>query len=351
MSQNVVNFSGDPSGDQLLDTLLTGFQQNFHTNNAGTSRPSYAVAHMTWTDTTSTPWVLKYFDGTDDIVLGTINAITNIFTPSDVQLNKTDATTAPTVNDDSGDGYSVGSQWLDVTNDLAYVCLDATSGAAVWKLTTLTTAVVLAGGTYTGKITTAASTTGGAGLNLPHGTAPTSPTNGDMWSTTGGVYARVNGATKQLDGSGKLVQEVNADFRTVNNGSATSIPLDNTIPQNTEGVEYMTISVTPSSASNILEIVGCAYANVTTSGGIITWALFQDSTADALAAGAVWTGTDTSSPVYFRHRMTAGTTSSTTFKLRMGSNNGNPVRMNGAGGVQYYGGVSASYISVKEMLP
>jgi len=48
-------------------------------------------------------------------------------------LDKLDATTAPTANDDSGDGYSVGSMWIDVTNDNAYVCVDATATAAVWE--------------------------------------------------------------------------------------------------------------------------------------------------------------------------------------------------------------------------
>jgi hypothetical protein len=49
--------------------------------------------------------------------------------------------------------------------------------------------------TYTGLALTAASATGGAGLRLPHGAAPTSPTNGDLWTTTAGLYARINGAT------------------------------------------------------------------------------------------------------------------------------------------------------------
>jgi len=49
-------------------------------------------------------------------------------------LNKLDATTAPTVNEDSGDGYAVGSIWCDVTADKGYICLDATVGAAVWIL-------------------------------------------------------------------------------------------------------------------------------------------------------------------------------------------------------------------------
>lgn len=46
------------------------------------------------------------------------------------------ASAAPTADDDSGDGYSVGSYWIDTTNDKAYVCLDNTSTAAVWTETT-----------------------------------------------------------------------------------------------------------------------------------------------------------------------------------------------------------------------
>ena len=42
-------------------------------------------------------------------------------------------TTAPTVDEDSGDGYAVGSMWIDTTGDAVYICLDATVGAAVWQ--------------------------------------------------------------------------------------------------------------------------------------------------------------------------------------------------------------------------
>lgn len=44
-------------------------------------------------------------------------------------------------------------------------------------------------------LTTLASTVSGAGLNLPHGAAPTVPVNGDIWTTTLGLYAQINGAT------------------------------------------------------------------------------------------------------------------------------------------------------------
>jgi hypothetical protein len=50
--------------------------------------------------------------------------------------------------------------------------------------------------TFTNKVTTAASASGGAGFNLPHGAAPSSPVNGDIWTTSaGGLYARINGST------------------------------------------------------------------------------------------------------------------------------------------------------------
>ena len=52
---------------------------------------------------------------------------------TNLKLNKLDGTTAPAVGDDSGDGYAVGSVWIDVTNDKAYVAVDVSVGAAVWR--------------------------------------------------------------------------------------------------------------------------------------------------------------------------------------------------------------------------
>ncbi len=48
------------------------------------------------------------------------------------------------------------------------------------------------------ELLTAASTTTQAGLNVPHGSAPTSPVDGDIWSTTAGMFIRVNGVTKTV---------------------------------------------------------------------------------------------------------------------------------------------------------
>lgn len=50
-----------------------------------------------------------------------------------------------------------------------------------------------------GKTILGASTTGGASLNVPSGTAPTSPNNGDLWYDGSHYQARTNGVTQQLD--------------------------------------------------------------------------------------------------------------------------------------------------------
>ena len=55
--------------------------------------------------------------------------------------------------------------------------------------------LLLSGGTMQGELITAPSTALSSGLNLPPGTAPTSPVNGDVWTTTAGMFARINGLT------------------------------------------------------------------------------------------------------------------------------------------------------------
>lgn len=47
-------------------------------------------------------------------------------------LHKLNATVAPSINDDTTQNYVAGSLWVDITNDNAYICVDPSSGAAVW---------------------------------------------------------------------------------------------------------------------------------------------------------------------------------------------------------------------------
>lgn len=52
-----------------------------------------------------------------------------------------------------------------------------------------------AGGTLTGLLTTMTPTNAGAGLRLPQGSAPSSPTDGDVWMTAAGLFYRADGGT------------------------------------------------------------------------------------------------------------------------------------------------------------
>lgn len=56
----------------------------------------------------------------------------------------------------------------------------------------------LAGGTFTGPVITVASGTAAAGFNVPAGTAPTSPNNGDVWVTSTALNTRIGGANAQI---------------------------------------------------------------------------------------------------------------------------------------------------------
>ena len=149
--------------------------------------------------------------------------------------------------------------------------------------------------------------------------------------------------------AGSVVQVVNTQTGAYATGS-TAIPYDDTIPQNTEGDEYMTLAVTPTSASNKLKItVVVNGAETTNSADAFTVALFQDATAGALAAAA---GTNAGIlrpyTTTFAHYMTAGTTSATTFKVRAGNNVATPFDFNGYG-ARLYGGVCASSITIEEI--
>jgi hypothetical protein len=48
-----------------------------------------------------------------------------------------------------------------------------------------------------GKVNTIPSVAASAGFNVPHGAVPTTPVNGDIWTTTGGLFMRQNGTTQQ----------------------------------------------------------------------------------------------------------------------------------------------------------
>lgn len=103
-----------------------------------------------------------------------------------------------------------GSYWVATTESYQPLDADLTAIAALAGTSgllkkTAANTWALEGSYYAdanGKLITAASSLTSAGLNLPHGTAPTTPANGDLWTTTAGIYARINGTTVGPLGAG-----------------------------------------------------------------------------------------------------------------------------------------------------
>jgi len=145
--------------------------------------------------------------------------------------------------------------------------------------------------------------------------------------------------------SGSVLQVVNTSTGATTT-CTTAMPYDDSIPQNTEGDEIITRAITPSNASNVLliEVVAFVTGNNDTTGV----ALFQDTTAGALAVGATVCATDGVQCINYTHKMAAGTTSSTTFKMRVGCATPNAV-VNGTSGGRKYGGVYSTSITVTEI--
>lgn len=149
-------------------------------------------------------------------------------------------------------------------------------------------------------------------------------------------------------GNGSIVQVVNAQFSAAATGT-TTIPFDDTIPQNTEGDEYMTLAITPKSTTNLL-VIQVVFFGSTSIGNDLIVALFQDTTANALSATSQYNATATGRDVItLTYSMTAGTTSSTTFKVRAGAPLANTTTFNGNSGTRLYGAIPKSSITIWEV--
>lgn len=162
-----------------------------------------------------------------------------------------------------------------------------------------------AGDTMLGQLVAAASSTAAAGLNLAPGVAPTSPNNGDIWPTSGGLFVRINGATigplASTGGpalpvgtvtSGTTFLNCNTPLQYMNNGGASTIALPTSDGQCTlqviNGFNAGAITLTGNSATlstgDTFSSALTKSATVTitnASPGVITW------TAHGLLANAM----------------------------------------------------------------
>jgi len=150
------------------------------------------------------------------------------------------ATSAPTANDDSVNGYSVGSTWI--YNNITYLCTNAAQDTAVWVSTAdiyyfdtwslLVTAISEAGTTYVNKHATVANANGGPAGGTTY-TAPDALMN---------IVVDGGSATYKINTQGANYS-VTCQARTVTNPVIKSVMLTAAAKPTTAG--YYIFTVTP----------------------------------------------------------------------------------------------------------
>jgi len=150
-------------------------------------------------------------------------------------------------------------------------------------------------------------------------------------------------------GGGKVLQMKSFQTFAMDTGTVI-IPNDNSIPQKTEGDEYMSLAFTPVASDSTLYVEVCIHLSHSVASNDMIAALFIDDASNAVTASLQRGGTQTNSPhsLNFLYTMTSGTTNALTFKVRAGAGGAGTTTFNGRGGVALFGGVLGSTIKITE---
>jgi hypothetical protein len=145
--------------------------------------------------------------------------------------------------------------------------------------------------------------------------------------------------------AGTVVQTLYGEY-TANANITSIIPVDDTIPQNTEGTEILAVSITPRFATSTIlcRFQGQGQMSVVGSGSA---ALFRGATIGAIAANRVnfeqpsWLGLE--------YMDSPATTSSTTYRIRVGPSAAGTLRLNGSQAARAFGGVARATLLLSEI--
>ncbi len=149
-----------------------------------------------------------------------------------------------------------------------------------------------------------------------------------------------------------VVQVVNFQTGAYDSGS-TAMPYDDSKPEITEGNEFLTLAITPTSASNKLLIEVNITLGHSTDARTLIAALFETTTDATYALAVVSDWKDRHEDLLqlsLRHYMTAPGTSEYTFRVRAGTPQTGNTEMNGTDGSRMFGGACISSITLTEIL-
>lgn len=137
-------------------------------------------------------------------------------------------------------------------------------------------------------------------------------------------------AVKDYTDQAGIIKQIVIAKHTAREANSLAIPFDNTIPQQSEGKEYMSATITPKSAASELLVEVCLPVIDVSSAGIpFVVAMFRDNQPDAVftCLDVHYAQTYTQNMSFF-FCVDAGSTAETTFKMRYGIGNGGTAYIN-----------------------
>lgn len=183
----------------------------------------------------------------------------------------------------------------------------------------------------------------------PQAPTPSPGDNDTSIATTAFVANAVSGIT-----SGKLIGHAYAETNAATTINST-IPDDNTIPQNTEGTLVLTATYTPVSTSNKLRITAVVRGSHSGNGAFWVLSAFTNASADALVVGGptYLTGATTGVVSLLAELTPPSAGSALTFTVRMGSLSSSPgtFTMDRTTAGSTLGGVFKSELIIEEIAP
>lgn len=136
---------------------------------------------------------------------------------------------------------------------------------------------------------------------------------------------------------------------TTNADCTTQIPVDDTIPQNTEGTQIITKAYAAASATNRVRLRFQGQFICDTATGC-TVAIFRSDSANAIAAQITdIVDVSTRNTWALEVEIVPGTTSSITYTVRVGPGAAATLRLNGNGGGRLFGGASRATLVIEEI--
>lgn len=174
---------------------------------------------------------------------------------------------------------------------------------------------------------------------------------------TGGGFLFGSGAQGGGGGGGgaggKLVQELSAAQHDVVACTTFSTGGGDGLPNNSNGTEVVTLAITPTSTDNKLIIEFSGFGGNPGQSGPVAVALFRDNITNGLAATSNLCHTTLRpSLLHLRHVMQVPSTDPMTFKIRVGMSSGTfYVNSEGADSERAWGGVDATWLTIREVAP